>query len=405
MLKPEKRPFLIKSFNLLSDSLGLNGDLNFDKLVRKSRKKTGLSELGTDFNDQALKILLKSINEEARLNPFGKLMIREKLIGQLENRLWATHWFNKHPEILEEEVLPIVLITGLQRTGTTKMQRLLSDLSGARGLMSWEALYPAPIKNSNESRRRIGRTLRNEKAIKWISPLFQEIHPIHADKPEEDILLLDVHFMSSSSEAIMHVPSYAAWLDYQHHTEAYEYEKKLLLLLQWQKSGKYWVLKSPHHLEFLDQFTIVFPDTKIVWMHRSIEHCIPSFLSMLYFSRCMFSDNVNQDAIKNHWLRKLAAMLHSGVKFRKDFPDKIIDVSFSDFMENEKLILSDIIAQMPCIAENLHKSKDNINERKYKSKHMYNLKDWDLDVPGLKSQFSEYVELISRLEISNEIHE
>ena len=88
-------------------------------------------------------------------------MIREKLTGQLENRLWVEHWFKRHPEILEQEVLPILLITGLQRTGTTKMQRLLSAQKGARALLSWEALYPAPIKTINESEKRIRRTQRS----------------------------------------------------------------------------------------------------------------------------------------------------------------------------------------------------------------------------------------------------
>lgn len=405
MLSPEKRPFFIKSYNQAAIFLGLNGDLNFDKLVQKSRKNTGLIELGTDFNDDALKILVKSINEEAQLNPFGKLMISEKLIGQLENRLWATHWFNKYPETLEQSVLPIVLITGLQRTGTTKMQRLLSGLAGARGLMSWEALYPAPIDKSNETNKRIGRTQRNEKAVKWISPTFQSIHPIHADQPEEDVLLLDVHFMSSSSEAIMHVPSYANWLDLQNHNEVYAFERKLLLLLQWQNSGKFWVLKSPHHLQYLDQFANVFPETQIVWMHRPVEKCIPSFLSMLFYSRCMFSDNVDQEVIKSHWLQKLVDMMRSGINFRSDFSDKIIDVSFDHFMENEKLVLSDIVSKIACIDPEQQWPEDKSEDRKYTSKHTYRLEDWSIDHADLNVQFSEYNALISRLEKLEQIHE
>jgi len=123
MLQAEKRPFPIIVYNQLAGLPGLNGDLSLDKTLKKASRNTDLNDLGNDFNDEALKVLLKSINEEAGLNPFGQLMIREKIIGQLENRLWATHWFKKNPEILEQEILPIALITGLQRTGTTKMQR------------------------------------------------------------------------------------------------------------------------------------------------------------------------------------------------------------------------------------------------------------------------------------------
>ena len=394
MLNPERRPFLIKGYNLLANSFGLVGALDFDKMIQKSRKKTGMLELGTDFNDEALRILLKSINEEAKLNPFGKLMIREKLIGQLENRLWATHWFKKYPEILEQKVLPVVLITGLQRTGTTKMQRLLSGLPGARALMSWEALYPAPIDNSEETNKRIGRTKRNEKAIKWIAPTFQEIHPIHADQPEEDVLLLDVHFMSSSSEAIMHVPTYANWLDCQDHSEVYAYEKKLLLLLQWQRGGEFWVLKSPHHLQYLDIFTKVFPNTQIVWMHRSIEESIPSFLSMLYYSRSMFVDKVDQEALKIHWINKLSSMIQAGLKYRKQASDMIIDVSFTKFIQSEQSVLAEITSRFQFDVEIRKESLNHIANEKYVSQHSYHLSDWDLDPDDLKKRFSDYEQLI-----------
>lgn len=136
MLKPEKRPLPIRLYNIISRSIGISGKLDYDALLKKAKRNTGLQFLGTDFNEEALQVLIMSINEEAQLHPFGNLMIREKLIGQLENRLWAEYWFKKSPEILEQELLPIVMITGLQRTGTTKMQRLLSDQEGARALMS-----------------------------------------------------------------------------------------------------------------------------------------------------------------------------------------------------------------------------------------------------------------------------
>lgn len=397
MPKPEKRPFLIKGYNVLAPVLGLNSDLRFDKMIRKSKRNTGLSDFGSDFNDTALEVLLKSINQEAQLNPFGKLMIREKLIGQLENRLWAEHWFKKYPEILEQEVLPIVLITGLQRTGTTKMQRLLSGIPGARALMSWEALYPAPVKTWEETKIRVGRTRRNEKAVKWISPTFHSIHPIHTDQPEEDVLLLDVHFMSSSSEAIMQVPSYAAWLDQQDHSEAYRYEKKLLKLLQWQRGGKFWVLKSPHHMEYLDIVAREFPDTHVVWMHRQVEACIPSYLSMLFYSRSMFSDYVNMEALKKHWIHKLAIMVEKGMDFRESSSEKIIDVSFQQFMKSENDVVSRIFDQLKFAQELDQPKPTHPLNNSYRSNHTYNLKDWGLNSVDLNSQFSEYITFISNL--------
>ncbi|MDZ7605869.1 MAG: sulfotransferase [Cyclobacteriaceae bacterium] len=388
MLNKERRPLLISLYNTVF-SIGEGKKLNFDGLVKKARNNTGHGNLGPDFNDDSLKILIKSINEEAGLHPFGQLMIREKLISQIENRLWAEYWFHKYPEILKQDVLPIVLVTGLQRTGTTKMQRLLSEQAGARGLMSWEALYPAPIGNKNETKKRIARTKRNERAVRWISPTFHTIHPIHTHKPEEDVLLLDVHFMSTSSEAIMHVPTYANWLSKQDATEAYRYEKKLLQLLQWQRSGGFWVIKSPHHLLHLENFLSVFPKTKVIWMHRQPEQCVPSFLSMLYYSRSMFVKDVDKDLIKAHWLPKIKAMLRSGIEFDARHPDRILDVYFSDFMQMERSVLGDVHA---FIKENRKKNgaMNNTYHKSFQSKHRYTLMDWGLNPHMIQQEFDFY---------------
>ena len=392
MLRPEKRPFPIRIFNILVAAAGIGKRLDFDKIVRKARSNTGLLDPGADFNETSLRKLIKSINSEAQLHPFGVLMIREKLISQLENRLWAEYWFKKYPEILEQEVLPVVLVTGLQRTGTTRMQRLLSAHPEARSLLSWEALYPAPIGNKAETTKRISRTKRNEKAIRWISPTFQSIHPIHVDQPEEDVLLLDVHFMSSSAEAILNVPSYASWLADQNHEEAYQYEIKLLKLLQWQKGGKFWVLKSPHHLEYLDLIKEIFPFLKIIWMHRQIENCIPSFLSMLYYSRSMFSAKVKKEAIVEHWLPKLSKMIGSGLVFRQKYPGEITDVFFEDFLKSEGDTVNEIINGVSYISSQFPRNDSIVDT--YLSKHKYSLYDWQLNVTELNDRFKFYHQAI-----------
>lgn len=239
------------------------------------------------------------------------------------------------------------------------------------------------------------RTSRNERAVKFISPTFQSIHPIHADQPEEDVLLLDVHFMSSSSEAILNVPSYASWLEAQDHSEAYDYEKKLLLLLQWQRRGKFWVLKSPHHLQYLDVCSKVFPDSRIVWMHRNVESCVPSFLSMIYYSRSMFTNEVDKRALKFHWLNKLALMLNGGLSYRASNPGQIMDVNFEDFVKDENKVVSSILSHL--IDENLKVKEASENKEKYMSKHRYHLEDRNIKLSDLNKQFEGYNMVVKEL--------
>jgi hypothetical protein len=384
-LKKPRTRLPIRLFNLIASP----SRLDVDELIRISRKKTNLHNLGTDFNNEPLRVLCQSINEEARLHSFGLFMIREKLIGQLENRLWAIHWFDTYPEILEQELLPVILITGLQRTGTTKMQRLLSQGKKARGLHSWEALYPAPVGDPKETRKRIVRTRMNERAVKWISPHFYHIHPIEHLNYEEDVVLLDLHFMSTSSEAIMHVPTYAKYLEQADNTEAYAFELKLLKLLQWQNAGDYWILKSPHHLEHLSLIEKLFPDLTLIWMHRDPTACIPSFMNMLYHSRCMFSDAVHSEDILDHWIPKTRKMLEQGLNDINSIK-QVRHVHFDAFVKDEERVVDKIEHVSPYVR---HAQRQPTKE--YKSNHHYNLEDWSLTEDMIKKDLDFYYQFVS----------
>ena len=91
----------------------------------------------------------------------------------LANRLRAEYWFKNHPEILERALYPVFLIAGLQRTGTTKLQRLLAADRDTRPVLSWEALNPAPpVKGYPEKDNRIKEARLSEKALQVLSPSF-----------------------------------------------------------------------------------------------------------------------------------------------------------------------------------------------------------------------------------------
>ncbi len=185
-----------------------------------------------DFREEPLDRLIDSINHEAELHPVGRFITRERLTGLLAIRLRAENWFKKYPEILEQELYPVSLICGLQRTGTTKLHRLLAADPDNRVLSSWEALNPVPLnEDPNETAKRMKAARISEKALRLMAPGFFSIHPVEYEKPEEDILLLDTTFLSTTPEATMHVPSYAAWLEQTDQSYAYQYTAKLLKLL------------------------------------------------------------------------------------------------------------------------------------------------------------------------------
>jgi len=365
--------------------LGTKSTLEIESLKKAAQKSTGLSDFG-DFWEEPLKVMLKSINEEAQLHPIGQFITRERIINLLSVRLRAEDYFKKHPEILSQELYPCMVIVGLQRTGTTKLQRLLAADPDNRAILSWEALNPAPIKNDIKTgKERIKIAKMSVKALKYMSPGFFAIHPVESEAPEEDVLLLDVSFLSTTTEATMNVPSYAAWLEKTDQSSAYEYMAKLLKLLQWQRPAKRWVLKTPHHLEFLPLAKKYFGEVQFIWTHRNVQECIPSFLSMVSYSRILFSKEVEQKEVAKHWVRKNGFMLEKALEYRsKNNPNILFtDISYKALVKDSLAAITQIYADRgetisPELKAVFEKSNNENPKGKYGT-HQYNLADFGVD--------------------------
>jgi len=380
--------------------LGTRIKLDKDKMIRSAKKATGLDDLGADFWDEPFDRMLRAMNEEANLHPVGYFISRERIVNLLANRLRAEYFFKKHPEILEQELYPVWLIAGLQRTGTTKLQRLLSADTDNRVLASWEAINPAPFLNENSSpAKRISKARMSEKALKFMAPGFFAIHPVEHLAPEEDILLLDTTFLSTTPEATMHVPSYAEWLETTDQTPAYEYATKLMKLLQWQKPAKRWILKSPHHLEFLELADKVFGDVTFIWPHRDPCISIPSFLSMMSHAWALFSNEVSLEKVAKHWVRKSTFILEKGMEYRKASDgNNFVDIQYDDLVSNSFHELKRIYGSIDDSLRNkLAQAEKNNPPMKY-GKHVYSLEDFGISKEEIIDKIPQYQQFIQEFE-------
>jgi hypothetical protein len=399
------KPWWFKALNRAWQStypLGTRSDIDKDSLIRAARKATGLQNLGKDFRDEPLDRLLQSIREEAQLHPIGYFITRQRMVSLLSIRLRAEDLFKKHPAILEQPLLPVWVILGLQRTGTTKLHRLLSADEQHRVLLSWEAINPAPLGNRDgkpDKRIAIART--SERALRLMAPGFFAIHPVEHTAPEEDILLLDTTFLSTTPEATMHVPSYASWLETTDQGPAYAYMVKLMKLLQWQRPGKRWILKSPHHLEFTDLIDKHFGDVKFLWTHRDVTECIPSFISMAAHSRVIFSNKVDGNDVARHWIRKTGFMLQKGLDYRmkNQHKNQFTDIWYENLRDSAPEVLTNIYSldggMTPELLAGIEKAERENPMRKY-GIHEYNLEDFGVNNEDILKATVDYRSFLSK---------
>jgi hypothetical protein len=390
------RPWPIRALNAVGRHVP-SAELAVDDLIAAARRKAGLQDFGDEWFREPLGVLVKSLNEEARLAPMGKLIQRGRLVGALVTRLRAEALFAEHPEMLERELGEVVVIAGLQRTGTTMLHRLLSADPQIRALMSWEALNPVPDpgERPGNPRGRIRKGKLAERGLAFLAPEFFAIHPVEHDSPEEDVLLLDCSFMSQSPEAMLHVPSYAEWLESQDHTPAYEYLRKLMQLLLWQQPASHWVLKSPHHMEYLDTLLRVFPEAHVVQTHRDPRKTTASFCSMVAHGMGVFSDEVDAHEAARHWVRKIRRLMEQSIAVREELGEsRFLDVSYYDLMKDPMAEL-DRIYHFAGIDRN-ERARDaaaQMRERNVQHKygrHHYGLADFGLSPESIEEAFGFY---------------
>jgi hypothetical protein len=252
-----------------------------EDLEASATRLTTLTDFGGDDYREGLGVLLRSYAEDEQLTELGRRVKRSELRGALVARLVSEAGF-KQRSIDESAIVRPIFVTGLPRTGTTALHRLLAADPMHQGLEQWlcEMPQPRPARETwpqNPVYQQIQAGFEKFYAAK---PDFAGVHYIAADAVEECWQLLRQSAMSVSYESLAHVPTYSAWLSEQDWTSAYRRHRGNLALIGANEPQKRWVLKNPSHLFALDALLAVYPDAIVVQTHREMRTTLASSCSL-----------------------------------------------------------------------------------------------------------------------------
>jgi hypothetical protein len=270
-----------------------------------------------------------------------------------------------------------------------------------RGLRSWEAIAPVPPLTGRDSRPRQAKV--SQQALRYIAPDFFAVHPVEWDAPEEDVLLLDQTLLSTVAESTLRVPSFAAWLRTQDQAPAYAMERELLQSLWWQEPAPEnddrrvarWVLKTPHHLEFLDDLLAEFPDAVVVHTHRDPLTTVASFSSMIAHGRGVMSDHVDPHEVGAEWLTTTSRMVRNAMATRDRVGhERFIDVEYDDLLADPVGEVARILARagLPTTAASraaIADRREASGQHRY-GRHVYDLADFGLTDADVRDAFASY---------------
>ncbi len=375
--------------------------LEFDDLLAIAMRRTGLKDLGAPSCEDALRVLIDACNAEAGLSFFGQFAARQHLLDLLETRLRLVSYWLQTTEIQKQPIDRPLFISGMPRSGSTFLHNLFAQDPGNRVPRTWEVMFPLPppTRKAFDSDQRITKA---ENRLRWLrltKPAIVKVHPLGARLPQECIAITSYSFQSDEFLCMFRIPSYESWLRNHDAVPAYRFHRSFLKHLQWLCPGERWVLKAPDHVHALSALFEIYPDARIIFLHRDPLKVLGSIASLTKLLWSAFSRHIDPCQVGTYETRILSDTVLKIMEFQDRHPplaDRFIDVKYLDLVRDPIATVRRIYNRFGLtLSVNAEASmcaflKGRLNKRR--TRHVYRLVDFGLDPSQEGLRFAAYCE-------------
>ncbi len=369
-----------------------------EDLKASAVRAVGLDDFGSEGDNytEALTVLLEAYRREAGLTAVGSKMSRFFLRNALVARLISEASWKQYPQHAAVAINAPIFVTGLPRTGTTALHRLLCGDPRHQGLELWLAEFPQPRPPretwpSNpvfvELQSRFAKAHSE-------NPDYTGLHYMTADEVEECWQLLRQSVHSVSYETLAHVPSYAQWLARQDWTPSYRRHRRNLQLIGLNDAEKRWVLKNPSHLFALDALLATYPDALVIQCHRPAETLMASMCSLAQHTTAGWSEvfvgaTIGADSLET-WSRGLRRF--NAVRAQHN-PRQFVDVDYTDLVADpmgtvESIYTAFGIEMTEEARRAIERTDADSKQGRRAPRHSYSLADYGLTEAEVKERFA-----------------
>lgn len=378
-------------------------ELSVDELMARAREATGVDIIDDEIVEP-LTILHRAYGEEAQLDAEGAKAMTGSLVRLLANRLRMKRDFLAHPEIHDQPIKDPLVIMGVARSGTTKLQKVLASSEDFNFLpywmnYSWASRTGRPNESLDE------RIAEADAHCRWYdsrSPETKLGHSFETMEPEEEAVLSEGCFVSPTFLGYADIPSYAQWLGTQSPSIWFEFLRNNLKYLQWQGLGsanKHWLLKSPNYNGLELEILKVFPKARLIMAHRSPLKTLTSMCKLVQCFRVAYSKlEPDLQLIVEHNYHNMDA--HIGNRAANPgLPH--LDVRFEDIVGNLPKVLeriyadADLTLSRDSLDRMVQWDRDNAMHKHGEFK--YSLAELGLDENVIRERMASYFELLDKL--------
>ncbi|MCU7707014.1 sulfotransferase family protein [Streptomyces albidoflavus] len=240
-----------------------------EELLTRVRAGGGPDGAGEPRFLPALGRLLRSLDTEAGLHAEGRRAAHTDLAAALHRQRRTIQLLRDRPEIARIDIRAPLFLTGLPGSGAALLHNALAEHPGLDAPTLAElhdpAGGPASPRRRREALERAGELARDtaRTTAGRGSGLL-----LGATRPGGCHRLLGNAFHGMAATLSWHVPGYAAWLETADMTEAYTFHRAQLQAVAWRVPAGRPVLRDSFHARYLPQLLRVYPDAKVVQVHR-----------------------------------------------------------------------------------------------------------------------------------------
>ncbi|MGE0223895.1 MAG: sulfotransferase [Acetobacteraceae bacterium] len=330
----------LRALDAVALRLGLlRGPFAAEQLMVSAVRRTGLDDFGDQEIHEPLRRLLSACDAEASLGVVGRVATKWDITRFLTNLLRMREAERRAPSIGQEPIERPIFITGVPRSGTTFLHRLMMADAESRAPLVWETIYPYADARQAKRDSRIADVDRQLRAFERLAPEFRALHPLDATSPQECSEISAHVFRSLRFDTNYQIPSYRHWLDGDvgRHVPGYRFHKRFLQHLQHRDGQeRRWVLKCPEHVFALEAIRQVYPDARLVFVHRDPVKVLLSVAKLTEVLRRPFTRRLDPRTIgrdeSRRWMEGTTRMMAADDE--AGFPEPICHVHYMDLISD-----------------------------------------------------------------------
>lgn len=290
---------------------------------------------------QRFQNLFAEVLANGPVHNLGRMGLRGWALDSIKDVSRMEYLRATHPEIDSIRISKPIIVSGITRSGSTHLLKLLSSDPVFNSLYRWQTYQSFPSRAMLDGKEPDNRkALATEKdAMQDITlPHFRSIFDVEASDATEEIEVMGKGCYGVTPTFQGDVPNYDNQFYGSDQTEAYRFLLRYLQTVQWCEkfpAGNRWLLKSPQHLSTLPAVTRVFPDASLVFTHRDPASVFTSLVTFIGYVLRMTYATATKQQIIDKTLRMQHGFLRGLVRDIDKITGPVEHIYFHQFMKDK----------------------------------------------------------------------